>query len=90
MLQGMMWQSNVKRPLIERVSEALAYYRRKYGVPDAVYVNPKLLDGNEMIVDGVSVKPMRIPLGQLWICAAEAAAGVERESERLLAEAEAL
>lgn len=84
---GMMWRSD--KPLRQSVSEAVAYYQKKYGrLPDAAYVNPKLLDEHEMIVDGISVKPMRIPLTLLWIGVEDAAAGIERESLQLIEQAE--
>lgn len=84
---GMLWQS--PKPLKERVAEAVKYFQNKYGkLPDAAYVNPKLLDGHEVIVDGISVKPMRIPLTLLWIGVEDATVGLEQESLQLLEQAE--
>lgn len=82
---GMLWQSDLKKPLRERVEEAVKYYQKKYGSnPEAAYVNPKLLEGHELIVDGIAVKPMRLPLSLLWLELADAAKGVERKSLELL------
>jgi hypothetical protein len=86
---GMLWQSDNKRPLRERVEEAIKYYQKKFGSnPEAAYVNPKLLEGHEMIVDGIAVKPMRLPLSLLWLELADAAKGVERKSLELLEQME--
>ena len=82
---GMLWQSDLKKPLRERVEEAVKYYQKKYGSnPEAAYVNPKLLEGHELIVDGIAVKPMRLPLSLLWLELADAAKGIERKSLELL------
>lgn len=88
---GMLWQSDVERPLRERVEEAVKYYQQKYGRnPEAAYVNPRLLDGHEMIVDGISVKPMRLPISLLWLGVEDAAKGIHHKSVELLEEAEAM
>ncbi len=86
---GMLWQCDSKKPLRERVEEAVKYYQRKYGSdPEAAYVNPKLLEGHEMIVDGIAVKPMRLPISLLWLEVADAAKGIERRSAELLQQGE--
>lgn len=82
---GVLWQSDMKKPLRERVEEAVKYYQRKYGSdPEAAYVNPKLLEGHELIVEGIAVKPMRL----LWLEVADAAKGIERRSVELLEQME--
>jgi hypothetical protein len=77
MMTGMYWQSN--KPLETRLNEAIQYYRKKYGhLPTAARVNPKQLTDHEVMIQGVTVKPMReIPLNVLWL-------GVEQASEPLL------
>lgn len=90
---GMLWQSDTRKPLRERVEEAVKYYRQKYGGdPEAAYVNPKLLEGHELIVDGIAVKPMRLPISLpislLWLEVADAAKGIERKSAELLEQME--
>lgn len=86
---GMLWQSDIKKPLRERVEEAVKYYQRKYGSdPEAAYVNPKLLEGHELIVEGIAVKPMRLPISLLWLEVADAAKGIERKSAELLEQME--
>lgn len=85
---GMLWQSDIKKPLRERVEEAVKYYQKKYGSnPEAAYVNPKLLEGHELLVDGIAVKPMRLPISLLWLELAEAAKGIHSRSVDLLEEA---
>ncbi len=85
----MLWQSDIKKPLRERVEEAVKYYQRKYGSdPEAAYVNPKLLEGHELIVEGIAVKPMRLPISLLWLEVADAAKGIERKSAELLKQME--
>lgn len=82
---GVLWQSDMKKPLRERVEEAVKYYQRKYGSdPEAAYVNPKLLEGHELIVEGIAVKPIRL----LWLEVADAAKGIERRSVELLEQME--
>lgn len=85
----MLWQSDIKKPLRERVEEAVKYYQRKYGSdPEAAYVNPKLLEGHELIVEGIAVKPMRLPISLLWLEVADAAKGIERKRAELLKQME--
>lgn len=87
---GMLWlQVDMKKPLKERIAEAVEYYRRKYGEADVVFANPKILEGHEVIVQGIEVKPMRcMPIAQLWIGVEDAARGVERRSAELLKQME--
>ena len=85
---GMLWYS--PKPVETRVAEAVAYYRKKYGrEPDTAFVSPKLLDGRDALVNGISVRPMRMAVSLSWIGVEDAAEGVERESQQLLEMAEA-
>lgn len=86
---GMLWlQVDMTKPLRERIADAVEFYRRKYGEADVVFANPKILEGHEVIVQGIEVKPMRsMPIAQLWIGVEDAAKGVERRSVELLEEA---
>lgn len=86
---GMLWlQVDMRKPIKERIAEAVDYYRAKYGQPDIVFANPKILAGHEVIVEGVEVKPMRIPLGLLWIGVEDAARGIHQKSVELLEQME--
>jgi len=86
---GMMWQCDMKKPVRERVEEAIKYYQKKYGSdPEAAYVNPKLLEGHELIVSGIPVQPRHLPIGVLWLEVADTARAVERKSVELLEQAE--
>jgi hypothetical protein len=83
MNSGMLWQD--KSQLTERVRHAVEYYQKKYGrKPDTAFVNPRLLTDHQAEVDGVEVRPMRLPISLLWIGVEEAAAGIERASSDLL------
>ncbi len=80
---GMMWQS--KKDLTERVQEAAKRFREKYHVePDTAFVNAALLTGKQTVVNGVEIKPMRIPLNLLWIGVEHAARDLDRESRELV------
>lgn len=86
---GMMWQCDMRKPVRERIEEAIKYYQKKYGSdPEAAYVNPKLLEGHEMIVSGITVQPRHLPIGVLWLEVADAAKAVEKKSVELLEQAE--
>jgi len=84
---GMLWQD--KAPLMERVQHAVDYYQKKYGrTPDTAFVNPRLLTDRQVEVDGVEVRPMRLPISLLWIGVEDASAGIERASLELLEQGE--
>lgn len=86
---GILWQCDMKKPLRERVEEAVKYYQRKYkSDPEAAYINPKLLEGHELIIEGIAVKPMRLPISLLWLEVADAAKAIERKSVELLEQME--
>lgn len=85
---GLLLHVDTDKPRRERVEKSIRFYRQKFGSnPEAAYVNPKLLEGHEMLVDGIAVKPMRLPLSLLWLELADAAKGIERKSVELLQEA---
>lgn len=55
---GLLWFDDSKRPLLEKVSSAVAGYARKYHQrPDWCYIHPCDL-GDEITVDGVRVSEM--------------------------------
>lgn len=84
---GMLWQD--KSPLMERVQHAVQYYQKKYGrKPDTAFVNPRLLTDRQLEVDGVEVRPMRLPILLLWIGVEDASVGIERASLELLEQGE--
>jgi hypothetical protein len=73
---GMLWFDNdPKKALAEKVLEAAAYFRRKYGqVPNTCLVNPAMLT-DESVAGAVAVRPWRtVTPGHLWI-------GVEDKDE---------
>ena len=55
--EGMLWLSlDTKKSLIDRINEALEYFRTKYGeVPGIVYVNPKTLGNNNIKITGIRI-----------------------------------
>jgi len=64
---GMLWFDNEKKPLAEKITEAAAYYRSKYGeIPNCCHVP---LNGNTPApVDGIVVIPSAyIQPNYLWI-----------------------
>lgn len=67
---GMMWfDNNPKTPLNDKVREAAAHYRAKYGkAPDMCLVNPAMLAEPQMQEGKVIIRSMRsIMPGHLWI-----------------------
>ena len=67
---GMLWFDNdPKRALAEKISEAAAYYLKKYKVTaDMCMVNPKAVVEPMVEVPGITVRPMRAMMpGYLWI-----------------------
>lgn len=64
---GMLWFDNDRKvPMAERISKALAYYRRKYGEPDLVLVNPADLPAEHTL--GLALRSSRsIMPGHMWI-----------------------
>ena len=57
---GMLWfDGDSRKPLEQKVTEAVAYFREKYGEPRVCYVAPDALDGAESLqVAGVRVLPL--------------------------------
>ena len=51
---GMLWLSNTKKPLQERLQDALAYCANKYGRPSLIQVDSGV---GETAVDGIPVRP---------------------------------
>jgi hypothetical protein len=88
---GMLWQLQGKTPIEKQLAEAVSYYQKKYGRnPDSAFINPKMLEGREVLVDGISVRPLRsVGISLLWIGVEEATEGLERASQDLLEMAEA-
>jgi hypothetical protein len=58
---GLLWFDNDKtKPLPEKIGEAAAYYRTKYGGhPNVCLVNPKTLGDEQPAVSGVKVSASR-------------------------------
>jgi hypothetical protein len=88
---GMLWQLQGKTPIEKQLIEAISYYRNKYGcAPNTAFVNPKMLEGREVLVGGILVRPLRtVGLSLLWIGVEDATEGLERASQNLLDMAEA-
>jgi hypothetical protein len=74
---GMLWyDDDHKRPLNERVSKAVDYYKGKYGVvPTVCFINPATLkDGPEMAA-GVQLRAARnVLIDHFWLGIGETAA----------------
>ncbi len=66
---GMLWfDDDPRKPLGQKVAEAVAYYRRKYGEPNVCYVAPKDLAAVENLEVGVLVRPLAtVPPHHLWV-----------------------
>ena len=72
MTNGMMWlDSDIKRTVEEKVSQAVAYYSEKYGkVARICYVHREMLN-EELMVDGVRVLPMSNMIKHHFLVTAE-------------------
>jgi len=67
---GMLWfDNNPKTALSEKVSEAIAYYFKKYGQqPNTCLVNPAMLPEGQLQIGEITVRTWRtITPGHLWI-----------------------
>ena len=55
--------------LTAKVMSGLEYYRVKYGKkPDMVYINPRTLEGNTVVIPNVTIKASRQVLpNHFWI-----------------------
>ncbi len=54
---GMLWFDDGPAPFVEKVEQAVAYYREKYGHgPTHCLVHPETLNGGKNKVSGVVVK----------------------------------
>ena len=65
---GMLWLDLSSKPLPDRISEAAAYYRDKYGRdPDTCFINPKD-PGQPCSLAGFEIKTDKsIMPGHLWL-----------------------
>ncbi len=67
---GMMWRDdNPKTDLTIKISQAAAYYQKKYGAkPDLCFVHPTMFGGAGQSPNGIEVKTDReIRPNHLWI-----------------------
>ena len=73
MKMGMLWFDDAPhKSLAQKVREAAAYYRHKYGEPRLCFVPPQALSEAGMQVEGVRVLPLpTVPRHHLWIGAFE-------------------
>ena len=66
LLEGMLWYDNDKKPLAEKIAEAAAYYRDKYGqVPNCCHIPEAESEANINDVRVVA-SPYILP-NHLWI-----------------------
>ncbi len=66
---GMLWfDDDPQKALAQKVREAAAYYRRKYGEPNICFVPPQALPQGSLSVAGVRVLPLAtVPPEHLWL-----------------------
>lgn len=69
MVTGMLWFDDSKISLKDKVVKAVDYYQKKYlKKPNLVLIHPKILEGEKVEVEGLTVRANRIVLpGHLWI-----------------------
>jgi hypothetical protein len=69
MRTGMLWFDNSSRSLNEKVADASAFYKDKYGhSPTLCFVNPTTLEGKEGRSNGVEVRETRTVMpDHFWI-----------------------
>ena len=55
--EGMIWGSfDTKKPLVERIQDALDYFKEKYDeVPAIVFINPETLGNNGIKMSGIKI-----------------------------------
>ena len=88
MKMGMLWFDDAPhKSLAQKVREAAAYYRRKYGEPRVCFVPPQALTAETLQVEGVRVLPLpTVPPHHLWIGVFEgeimASQGAPRPAQR--------
>ena len=58
----MLWYDNGNRSLGEKVREAVAWYTRKYGVPDCCEVNPRDMPKNLPVCNGIEIRTSLVVL----------------------------
>ncbi len=73
---GMLWFDDSKTTLGNKITKAIAYYKNKYGLtPNLCLVNPKMLENQQLDIEGLNIRPYRPVLpGHIWI-------GVEDKQE---------
>ena len=66
---GLLWFDNSQDPFAIKLQKAVDYYKKKYGrLPDLCLVHPKMLDGQDVNIEGLTVRPYRPVLpGHIWI-----------------------
>ncbi len=75
---GMLWfDKEADVGVMDKVGKAAEYYLKKYGKkPNVCYVNPKLLDEDNMQIDQILIRPsLTIQPNYFWI-------GVRRKIRR--------
>ena len=57
--EGMIWGSfDTKKPLVERIQDALDYFKEKYdAVPAIVFINHDTLGKNGIKINGIKIIP---------------------------------
>jgi len=66
---GLLWHNNdLKTPLVDKVQQAVDYYKGKYGyIPDTCVVNPSMFD-EDAVVPGIVIRSDRSILpGNVWV-----------------------
>ncbi len=82
---GMLWyDDDGKRPLGEKVTRAVDFYKTKYGVaPTVCFVNPATLKDGPDTAGGVQLRSARnVLVDHFWIGVGEAAANGNGHSAR--------
>ena len=76
---GMLWLDNSQSALEKKIQKALDYYKNKYGrTPTLCLVHPSMM-GEDVQIDGLTVRPYRPVLpGHLWIGIEEMQSSEER------------
>lgn len=67
---GMLWFDNDKvKPLADKINEAAAYYRGKYGhEPNTCHINPRTLGETPPTLPGLTIEPSRYILpNHIWL-----------------------
>lgn len=82
---GMLWFDDSSAPLGDKVGQAVAYYKQKYGHgPTHCMVHPKTLNGGKRSISGVVMcEANNVMPNHYWIGTDESLTVLRQESQRL-------